>query len=268
MRPLRITAWVLLIVAGLAAFGAQFIAPAGYEHQFRDTTNARPSAQHPLGTDELGRDNFARLLYGIRVSLTLAPLAALLTIVLAGLIGGVAGCFGGWTERSLMFLADLVLSVPWLFLLITVRAALPLNISPEASAAVTFLLLGLLGWAASARIICAGTKSLMKSDFVWAARAAGFSGFKLVRLHLAPNLRESLMAQFWISVPVFIIAEANLGALGLGVAEPLPSLGSLLREMQSLVTLRPEPWRFFPVLVLILVVSSFQILLNKQEVRA
>jgi peptide/nickel transport system permease protein len=268
MKTIRIIALVLLVVAGLAAFGARFITPAGYEHQFREATDARPSAQHPLGTDELGRDNFARLLYGMRVSLTLAPLAALLTIVLAGLIGGIAGCFGGWTERSFMFLADLVLSVPWLFLLITVRAALPLNISPEASAAVTFLLLGLLGWAASARVICAGTKSLMKSDFVWAARAAGFSGFKLVRLHIAPNLREALMAQFWISVPVFIIAEANLGALGLGVAEPLPSLGSLLREMQSLVTLRPEPWRFFPVLVLILVVSSFQVLLNKQEVRA
>ena len=277
-KVVRIAAVVLLLVAGLAAAGASYVAPSCYEQQsrvasscyeqqFRQIPDARPSAHHPLGTDDLGRDRWARLLYGMRVSLTLAPLAALLTTV-AAVLGGIAGCFGGWTERCCMFLADLVLSVPWLFLLITVRAALPLNFSPEASAIVTFLLLGLLGWAAASRVICAGTKSLMQSEFVWTARAAGFSGFKLVRLHILPNLRGTLLAQFWISVPVFIIAEANLGALGLGVSEPLPSLGSLLREMQSFVMLRPEPWRFLPILVLILVVSSFQVLLKKQEVRA
>jgi ABC-type dipeptide/oligopeptide/nickel transport system permease subunit len=148
-----------------------------------------------------------------------------------------------------------------------VRAVLPLNISPVASATVTFLLLGLLNWAASARVVCAGARNLMQSDFVWSARAAGFSGFKLMRLHLLPNLRRTLLAQFWISIPVFIIVEANLGAMGLGVSEPLPSLGGLLREMQNVVLLRPEPWRFAPVLVLVVVVSSFQVLLNKQEVR-
>jgi len=128
-------------------------------------------------------------------------------------------------------------------------------------------LLGLLGWAASARVICAGTRDMMKSEFVWLARASGFSGLKLLRLHLLPNLKPTLLAQFWISIPVFIIAEANLGVLGLGVSEPLPSLGSLLRELQQVVTLRPEPWQFVPLLVLILVVSSFQTLLNKHEVR-
>ncbi|HLW51817.1 MAG TPA: ABC transporter permease [Candidatus Angelobacter sp.] len=268
MKTLRIIAIVTLMAAAVAALGARYIAPGGYEHQFREATDAAPSAHHPLGTDELGRDRLARLLYGLRVSLGMAPLAALLTTVLAGLLGGIAGCFGGWVERSSMFLADLFLSIPWLFLLITVRAALPLNIAPESSAAITFLLLGLLGWAASARVVCAGAKNLMSSDFVWNARAAGFSGLKLVRLHLLPNLRGTLLAQFWISIPVFIIAEANLGALGLGVTEPLPSLGSLLKEMQEMVTLRPEPWRVAPIFVLIILVSSFQVLLNKQEVRA
>jgi peptide/nickel transport system permease protein len=268
MKAVRIAAALVLLAAAFSAVGARWIAPAGPEYQFRETPDAGPSAQHLLGTDELGRDRFARLVYGTRISLALAPLAALLTTALAALLGGLAGCFGGWTERGCMFLADLVLSFPSLFLLITVRAALPLNISPEASAVVTFVLLGLLGWAASARVVCAGTKSLMQSDFVWNARAAGFSGFNLVRLHLLPNLRGPLLAQFWISIPIFIIAEANLSAMGLGVPEPLPSLGGLLREIQSLVMLRPEPWRFVPVLVLVLVVISFEVLLNKQEVRA
>ena len=108
----------------------------------------------------------------------------------------------------------------------------------------------------------------MSSEFIWLARASGFSGFKLLRLHVLPNLRGALLAQFWISVPVFIIAEANLGALGLGVSEPLPSLGSLLRDLQHQVTLRAEPWQFLPLIVLIVVVSCFQMLLNRNEVRA
>lgn len=267
MKALRWSAAALLVLAALASIGAHYVAPAGYEHQFREAPGASPSAQHPLGTDDLGRDRFARLIYGLRVSLILAPLAAALTTLLAALIGGIAGYCGGWVERCALVIMDLFLSIPWLFLLITVRAMLPLNISPESSVFITFLLLGALGWAASARIICAGTRDMLKSEFVWLARASGFSGFKLLRLHLLPNLRGTLLAQFWISIPVFIIAEANLGALGLGVAEPLPSLGSLLRELQNVVTLRPEPWRFMPLLVLIMVVSCFQILLNKNEVR-
>lgn len=268
MKSVRIFAIFVLLVTACAVVFANRLAPAGYEQQFRELPQAAPSTHHLLGTDELGRDRWARLLYGMRVSLTLAPLAALFTTVLAGLVGGIAGYFGGWTERCCKLLIDFFLSVPWLFLLITVRAVLPLNISPQASVTVTFALLGLLGWAASARVICSGAKELMKSEFVWMARAAGFSGWKLIRLHLLPNLRGALLAQFWISIPVFIIAEANLGALGLGVSEPLPSLGSLLRELQESVTLRPEPWRLLPLAVLIVVISSFQVLLNKQEVRA
>jgi peptide/nickel transport system permease protein len=264
-RPIAIT---VLVVTAAAVFLANYLAPAGYEHQFRELPQAGPSGPHPLGTDDLGRDRWGRLLYGMRVSLTLAPLAAFLSTVLAALVGGIAGYFGGWTERCCKLLIDFLLSVPWLFLLITVRAALPLNISPKASVTVTFMLLGLLGWSASARVVCAGAKDLMRSEFVWMARAAGFSGFRLIRLHLLPNLRGALLAQFWISVPVFIIAEANLGALGLGVSEPLPSLGSLLRELQDAVTLRPEPWRLLPLAVLIAIISSFQVLLSKQEVRA
>jgi len=267
MKGIRAIAIAVLVLTAVTILAASHLAPSGYEQQFRETPQAAPSAHHPLGTDDLGRDRWARLLYGMRVSLTLAPLAALFTTVLAGLIGGIAGYFGGWTERCCKLLIDLFLSVPWLFLLITVRAVLPLNVSPEASVTVTFALLGLLGWAASARVICSGAKDLMKSEFVWMARASGFSGLKLVRLHLLPNLRGALLAQFWISIPVFIIAEANLGALGLGVAEPLPSLGSLLRELQEAVTLRPEPWRLLPLGVLIVVISSFQVLLKKQEVR-
>src|SRR5215467_5048211 len=166
MKAVRIVAIAVLGLTALTILCANYLAPAGYEQQFRETPQAAPSAHHPLGTDDLGRDRWARLLFGMRVSLTLAPLAAFLSTLLAGLVGGIAGYCGGWVERCSKLLIDFFLSVPWLFLLITVRAVLPLNISPQASVAVTFALLGLLGWAASARIICSGAKELMKSEFV------------------------------------------------------------------------------------------------------
>src|ERR1041385_3149255 len=136
MKTLRIVAIAVLAITAFAVLFANYLAPAGYEQQFRELPQAGPSAHHLLGTDELGRDRWARLLYGMRVSLPLAPLAALFTTFLAGLVGGLAGYFGGWTERCCKLLIDLFLSVPWLFLLITVRAVLPLNVSPEASVTV------------------------------------------------------------------------------------------------------------------------------------
>ena len=194
--------------------------------------DAAPSSRHLLGTDELGRDRLARLLYGTRVSLLLAPLAALLSAILAGLIGGTAGFFGGWYRSFVMAATDLFLSLPWLFLLITVRALLPLNVSPLVSVVITFGLLGCLGWAGAARVICAEAQALSSSEFILMARSTGSSGFRLLWRHVIPNLKPVLFAQFWISIPVFILTEANLGILGLGVAEPLPSWGTLLQELE------------------------------------
>jgi peptide/nickel transport system permease protein len=268
LKLARIIAGAILLLAAAGALGARYLAPAGYEQQFRESLDAPPSPQHLLGTDDLGRDRLARLLFGTRISLLLAPLAAAIATALAAFIGGIAGYFGGWVERCTLLIVDLFLAIPWLFLLITVRAVLPLNLSPESSVAITFLLLGFLGWAASARVVCAGTRDLMQSEFAWQARAAGFSGLKFLRVHLLPNLRGTLLAQFWISVPVFIIAEANLGAMGLGVSEPLPSLGSLVGELQNAVVLHPHPWQFVPLIVLVVVISCFQTLMNKFEVRA
>ena len=130
------------------------------------------------------------------------------------------------------------MSLPWLFLLIMARALMPLNVSPLVSVLVTFLLLGILGWTTAARVLCASAASLRNSDFVMQARAAGIRGARLFWVHVLPNLKPVLYAQFWISIPVFILSEANLGILGLGVAEPMPSWGSLLKELEGLVSVR------------------------------
>jgi peptide/nickel transport system permease protein len=250
----------------VASLSAGWLAPADYATQFREAPNSPPSHQHWLGTDEVGRDRFSRVLYGTRISLLMAPAAALLSTLLATLVGGAAGYLGGCWERAAMTVTDLFLSMPWLFLLLAVRAMLPLNVSPVTSVAVTFLMLGLLGWAASARVLCAGARGLRDSDFVLQARASGLPRARLLAVHVLPNLKPVLLAQFWISIPAFIISEANLGILGLGVAEPLPSWGSLLRELESFTSFGFEVWKLVPLVLLVLVVSSFQIILSRDEV--
>lgn len=256
---------LLLAVVLCTSLAATWLAPAGYAKQYREATDAPPSRVHWLGTDELGRDRFARVLYGTRISLLLAPAAALLSTLMAALIGGLAGYLGGRWSRVAMAVTDLFLSLPWLFLLITARALMPLNVSPLVSVMVTFLLLGFLGWSTAARVLCASAASLRGSDFVRQARASGVSGSRLFWVHVAPNLKPVLYAQFWISIPVFILSEANLGILGLGVAEPMPSWGSLLKELEDVVSVGAEPWKFVPLVLLVLVVTSFQLLLAKQE---
>ena len=255
---------VLLLVVGVS-LAANWLAPAGYAKQYREAADAAPSRQHWLGTDEIGRDRFARVLYGTRISLLLAPAAALLSTLLAALVGGLAGYLGGTWARAAMAVTDLFLSLPWLFVLITVRALMPLNVTPLVSVLVTFLMLGLLGWTGAARVLCSSAGSLRDSDFVRQARASGIRGVRLFWIHVLPNLKPVLYAQFWISIPAFILSEANLGILGLGVAEPMPSWGSLLKELEGLVSVGEEPWKFVPLILLVLVVTSFQLVLSKQD---
>lgn len=265
MSAMRRVAVVILLITCAASLAANFLAPVSYEKQFREAIDQPPSHQFPLGTDELGRDRLSRLLYGIRISLFLAPAAALLSTLLSAVLGGLGAYFGGIWDRLATFFIDLFLSLPWLFLLLTVRALLPLNVPPVTSVIVTFTLLGLLGWAASARVVHASVRSLRDSDFLLQARASGCRRMRLLFIHLLPNLRPILLAQFWISIPVFILTEANLGLMGLGVSEPLPSWGNLLRELENYTAIAHNPWLLVPLISLVVVVSCFQFVLSEEE---
>lgn len=256
---MRKLALALLAIIFLASLAAAWIAPASYETQFREAPNAPPGAHFLLGTDDLGRDRFSRLLYGSRSSLILAPAAALLATAIAGIAGAAAALLGGWWERAFLGAADLSLSLPWMFLLITVRALLPLDVAPLLSIAITFLLLGALGWAGPARVVRAAVVNLRRSEFMLQARASGLSGFRFLRVHLLPNLRPVLVTQFLISIPIFILSEANLGLLGLGVAEPVPTWGNLLRDLERFSEVRANPYLLAPAVLLVAVVVCFQI---------
>lgn len=260
MTAARRAAAVPLALIYVVCLAPGWITPFNYTRQFRDAVAAAPSAVHPLGTDELGRDSLARLLYASRVSLLLAPAAALLATAVAALLGGAAGYCGGAIETIAMKATDLVLSLPWLFLLLIARAWMPLSMPPWQTVVVTFMLLGAFGWAGPARVICAAAGSLRASDAVLHAKAYGCPRMRLFAVHVLPNLRPILLAQFLILIPVFILSEGNLGVLGLGVAEPMPSWGNLLRELVNLPAIADRPWMLAPLAVFAMVTGCFYLL--------
>jgi len=261
----KIAATLLCIILMLIVLATIFVR-APYAQQFRELPNAGPSTAHPLGTDTLGRDSLSRLLYGTRVSLLLAPAAALLSTLIAALLGSAAGFLGGRFERIVLVATDLSLALPWLFLLLTVRALLPLDVAPMVSVTIAFLMMGLLGWQASVRVICAAARSVRDSDYMLLARSSGCKPARLLLRHIAPNLRSLFYAQFWISIPLFILTEANLSILGLGVMEPMPSWGNLMRGFEDFSAVAANPWKLAPLVLLVIVVMCFQLVLPSGEV--
>lgn len=247
MARLRKLSRVLLAALYLSALAAPWIAPSGYAEQHREHAGEPPSRKFLLGVDNLGRDRFARVVYGTRVSLLLAPTAAALAVAIAALVGSIGG--GG-------VLTETLLAIPTVFLLLIARAFLPLNAGPALSLVLTFAMLGGLGWPAAARIFAARTATLRNASFALQARAAGYGPWRMLRRQFAPMLAPLASAQFFVLVPAFIIAEANLGMLGLGAGEPMPSWGTLLAELTSTSKITPET--LVPVALLVLTVAAFR----------
>jgi ABC-type dipeptide/oligopeptide/nickel transport system permease subunit len=260
---LRFGAGGFLLVVILAVLLADWLAPGGYAAQNRDLPLAAPCERFLLGTDELGRDLFARVLFGGRVSLLLAGAAAAVSTVIAALAGLASGFAGGAGEALLERLSSLLLSLPWLFLLLAARASLPLDLSPVQSAWITFLMLGLLGWAAPAQVIARSTAALRQSGFALRARAQGCGWVRIAVFQMSPNLWPVIRSQFLILLPGFILTEATLSLLGLGVSEPLPSWGGLLRGLEDYTLAAARPWRLAPLALLVLVAASIQIVTGK-----
>jgi ABC-type dipeptide/oligopeptide/nickel transport system permease subunit len=264
MINVRAAAAILLMLLLALSFGAWVRNGDAYATQHRDAPQAQACWRFPLGTDDLGRDRLARLLHATWISLLLAPAAAIVSTLIAAVFGGLAGYVPG-CDTFLSRAMDLMLSLPWLFLLIAARAVLPLNVSAATSLLITYGLLAVLGWAGPARVVQAAARKLIEADFVLQSRAAGIRGARLFWRHVVPNLRPVLLAQLLTSIPVFVLAEANLGLLGLGVSG-YPTWGNLLHDLQHQFVFRPEA--LAPVMAITLTIGCFRALIPLEASRA
>ncbi len=200
-----------------------------------DHSLAPPSHEHPLGTDDLGRDELARVLYGGRVSLLVGLTAMLLGSAIGIALGSVAGYMGGWTDALVMRLVDLVLSFPAIFLLLIL-----INWTGGRAPVVMMVgYLGLFGWTGLARIVRAEYMSLRAQEFVESARALGAGEGRIVFRHILPNAMAPILVQASFAVAGAMLAEAALDFLGFGLPPEIPTWGNLMTQAEDYITTNP-----------------------------
>ncbi|MBW1992582.1 MAG: ABC transporter permease [Deltaproteobacteria bacterium] len=244
---------VLVIGMFVVSLAAPWLAPYDPGQIDLKAVLLPPSAQHPLGTDTLGRDVLSRIIYGSRVSLKVGFVAVGLATLIGLLVGAVAGFYGGWVDFWLMRLVDLMLCFPSFFLILAVIAVL------EPSIWNIMVVIGLTSWMGVARLVRAEFLSLREREFVLAARALGASDIRIMLRHMLPNALAPVMVYATLGVAGAILTESALSFLGLGVQPPTPSWGNILTAGKDNIEIA---WwlSLFPGLAILITVMSYNLL--------
>lgn len=238
-------------------FLAAWFAPYDPMAQDREHAGNPPSSHHWLGTDDYGRDVFARFCHGGRWSILSGAVVTCIVLAIGWLVGGVAGYRGGWADQILMRVTEVFLVLPWLYLLIALRATLPLDLRPRTAMLLMLLLIAGISWPRPARLVRGLVMSLREQGYVEAAVGFGVPHWKVFLHHVAPGTFGLLATQALILLPGFVLADVAISFLGLGTAEPDPSWGALLIPLKHAWMLQQEWWRVLPALLMLPFFASF-----------
>lgn len=246
---------MIVLLIGLAAIAGPWISPYAYDQLDWNSVASSPSMHsgHWLGTDRLGRDLLVRTLHGVRISLSIGLLATIVSLAIGVTWGAVAGYIGGRTDEAMMRFVDVLYALPYIFIVIILT-----TVFERGNLYVLFVAIGAVGWLTTARIVRGQTLSLKRREFVDAAVVTGMGTGGVIARHIVPNLIGTVVAYATLTIPQMILYESFLSFLGLGVQEPLASLGNLInqgsREMESAAWMLLVP---AGVLVALLVCFSF-----------
>jgi len=242
----------------LFAMGSPYVVVGPWTSRLHLFGVAAPGRIFLFGTDDFGRDEFSRMLYGGRISLFAGLLGAAVALFAGSALGVVSGYYGKWVDAVVMRLVELFLALPWLYLLFAVRAVLPLRIKTTDAFLLLVGVVGLVGWARPARLLRGIVLSAKERNFVLAARAMGASDLHILRRHVLPQTYGTMLTIAALLVPQFILAEVTLSFLGLGVGEPMPSWGNLLAELQKYSVLTSYWWMYLPAIALVVLFLAYQ----------
>ncbi|MFN8614555.1 MAG: ABC transporter permease [Vampirovibrionales bacterium] len=219
-----------------------------------------PAQIHLLGTDMNGRDVFSRLLFGGRISLTIGFLSLLVAFPIGLIYGGIAGFAGGRVDSWMMRLAEILMSIPSLYLLLTLATLIPASLSSTQRFGIVVISLALIGWAGLSRIIRGLVLSIKQQEFVEASQALGQHPWIILTRHILPQTWSFVVVAITLSVPSYLLMESGLSFLGLGIQQPDASWGNLLKEAQTLTNILYRPWMLAPGVLIFLAVLAFNIL--------
>ena len=244
---------LLLIIVFMCIF-APYIYPHPYDEQNIEFTNQGPTLQHIFGLDDLGRDIFARIWIGGRVSLTIGVVGALVSLLIGVLYGGISGYLGGLVDDIMMRIVEVLLSIPYLLIVILISV-----VTDSKSLGTMLIALTLTGWCGIARLVRGQMLQLKSQEFVLAANALGVSPMKIIMKHMIPNTLGMIIVAITFDIPGYIFSEAFLSYVGLGIQPPQTSWGALASAAQQNFMFYPTQL-LFPAIMIALTMLSFTLL--------